>query len=129
MFFNKYAPILGYPLSSGVGTLQLTIRTTNHLHQWMLRGVVLRWIFWVPLARFAEKIDQCGRCSLAKCSKSIEIWSRGRRWKKLVTVENIHVLAKLFRCCVGVCKKSLFERPNFGVGQSILRVLGAWSGH
>ena len=54
---------------------------------------------------------------------------RGRRWKKLVTVENIHVLAKLFRCCVGVCKKSLFERPNFGVGQSILRVLGAWSGH
>ena len=24
--------------------LRLTIRTTNHSHHWMLRGVVLRWI-------------------------------------------------------------------------------------
>ena len=51
----------------------------------------------------------------------------GRRWKKFVGVENAHELVKLFMCCVGVDKKSLFERPNFGVGQSILRVLGTWS--
>ena len=51
----------------------------------------------------------------------------GRRRKKLVAVENVRLLVKLFMCCVGVDKKSLFERPNFGVGQSILRVLGTWS--
>ena len=53
----------------------------------------------------------------------------GRRWKKFVVVENVRLLVKLFMCCVGVDKKSLFERPNIEVGQSILRVLGAWSGH
>lgn len=35
---------------------------------------------------------------------------------------------ELFARCVGVGKKSLFERPNIGAGQSFLRVLGAWSG-
>lgn len=52
----------------------------------------------------------------------------GRRRKKFVAVENVRLLVKLFMCCVGVGKKSLFERPNFGAGQSILRALGAWSG-
>ena len=54
---------------------------------------------------------------------------RGRRWKMFVAVENDHELVKLFMCCVGVDKKSLFERPNIEGGQAILRVLGAWSGH
>ena len=53
----------------------------------------------------------------------------GRRRKKFVAVENVRLLVKLFMCCVGVDKKSLFERPNIGVGQSVLRVLGDWSGH
>ena len=76
-----------------------------------------------------QKACRFGRCGGTGYCHGDFFRFGGRRRKKFVVVENVRLLVKLFMCCVGVGKKSLFERPNFGVGQSILRVLGAWSGH
>ena len=39
---------------------QLTVRTTNHLHQWVLRRVVLRWIFGRLWPMASRRTDMSG---------------------------------------------------------------------